>query len=94
MPLLDIKTIKKLTVLCTLEESTVHTVDQYAAFAKASADEVVNKAIEFALAKDAEFQKYRVANPKVPVSLRVKKPASVSASARRGPKPASSLAAD
>ena len=94
MPLLDIKTVKKLTVLCTLEESTVHTVDQYAAFAKAPANEVVNKAIEYALSKDSEFQKYRTANPKAPAALRVKKPSSGASGARRGPKSASFVAAN
>ncbi|AXC15984.1 hypothetical protein ACPOL_6774 (plasmid) [Acidisarcina polymorpha] len=94
MPLLDIKLIKKLTVLCTLEESTVQTVDQYAAFAKAPADEVVNKAIEYALGRDSEFQKYRAANPKAPAALRVKTPSSGSPNKKRGPKPASLIAAD
>jgi hypothetical protein len=93
MPLLEIKPTKKINVLCSLEESTALQVNQYAAFAKAHADDVVNKALEYAFSKDAEFQKYRVANPNAPISLRIKKPASVSTGARRGPKPAS-LAAD
>jgi hypothetical protein len=93
MPLLEIKPTKKLNVLCSLEESTALQVNQYAAFAKAQADDVVNKALEYVFSKDTEFQKYRAANPTAPVSLRVKKPASVSTGARRGPKPAS-LAAD
>jgi hypothetical protein len=94
MPLLDIKTTKKLTVFCTLEESTVLAVNQYSAFAKAPADEVVNKALEYALGKDTEFQKFRSTNPKVSDGLRVKKNASTSTGGRRGPKPASSVAAD
>jgi len=93
MPLLEIKATRKVSVLCTLEESTALQVNQYAAFAKAQGDDVVNKALEYAFSKDSEFQKYRVSNPNAPAALRVKKPASVSTGARRGPKPAS-IAAD
>jgi hypothetical protein len=93
MPLLEIKPIKKLTALCTLEESIALQVDQYAAFANAPADEVVNKALEYTFAKDSEFQKYRTQNPKAPVALRVKKPAGPATGKRRGPKPAA-MAAD
>jgi hypothetical protein len=89
MPLLEIKPTKKINVLCSLEESTALMVNQYAAFAKAQGDDVVNKAIEYAFSKDAEFQKYRTANPSAPVALRVKKSATVTTGARRGPKSAS-----
>jgi len=93
MPLLEIKPTKKLNVLCRLEESIALQVDQYAAFANAPADEVVNKALEYTFAKDAEFQKYRSQNPTAPVALRVKKPAAPVAGKRRGRKPAA-MAAD
>ena len=66
MPLLDIKATRKVTVICSLEESTAIQVDQYAAFANAPADEVVNKALEYAFGKDSEFQKFRVSNPNAP----------------------------
>jgi hypothetical protein len=96
MPLLEIKATKKVTAICSLEESTALLVDQYAAFAKAPADEVVNKAIEYVCGKDSEFQKYRVQNPKPAASLRLKRSATVATGARRGPKPgsASPIAAD
>ena len=93
MPLLEIRPTKKITVLCTLEESTALMVNQYAALAKASGDDVVNKALEYALGKDAEFQKYRTANAAAPAALRVKKPAVAPARARRGAK-STSIAAD
>jgi hypothetical protein len=89
MPLLDIKETKKLTVICSLEESTAIQVDQYAAFVQRPPDEVVNSALQYAFGKDSEFQKYRSTNPKAPSTLRVKKSASVTTGARRGPKPAS-----
>jgi hypothetical protein len=97
MPLLEIKPTKKITIICSIDESTATTINQYAAFAKASADDVVNKALEYTFNKDAEFQKYRSTNPVAPTALRVKKPATAPSSqlgARRGPKPAISIAAD
>ena len=93
MPLLEIKPTKKINVLCSLEESTALLVNQYAAFAKASGDDVVNKALEYAFSKDAEFQKYRTSNPSAPVALRVKKSASLASATRRGPK-STAVAAD
>jgi hypothetical protein len=91
--MLEIRPQNKVNVLCTLEESIATLVNQYAAFAQASGDAVVNKALEYAFSKDAEFQKYRAANPAPPVALRVKKPAVVSASARRKAK-SKAIAAD
>lgn len=93
MPLLEIRPTKKINVLCSLEESTALMVNQYAAFAKAQGDDVVNKALEYAFSKDAEFQKYRTSNPSAPVALRVKKSASPTSATRRGPKP-TAVAAD
>ena len=93
MPLLEIKPTKKINVLCSLEESTALMVNQYAAFAKAPGDDVVNKALEYAFSKDAEFQKFRNSNPSAPVALRVKKSASPAAATRRGPK-STAVAAD
>ena len=94
MPLLDIKQTRKVTAICSLEESTALQVDQYAAFVKCLPDEVVNKALEYTFGKDSDFQKYRSTDPKVPAQLRIKKAATVPTGARRGPKPASLTAAD
>jgi len=49
MPLLEVTQIRKLTATVLLEESTAKQVDQYAAFIKAPADEVVNCALEIRL---------------------------------------------
>jgi hypothetical protein len=87
MPLLEIKQTKKLTIICSLEESTAIQVEQYAAFVTASPDDVVNKALEYTFGKDSEFQKYRSANPKGTGTLRIKKPAAGATGAPRGPKP-------
>ena len=94
MPLLDIKQIRKVTVTCSLEESTALQVDQYAAFVKCLPDEVVNKALEYTFGKDSDFQKFRSSAPKVASQLRIKRPAAVPTGARRGPKPSSFVAAD
>jgi hypothetical protein len=94
MPLLDIKQIRKVTITCSLEESTAIQVDQYAAFVKCLPDEVVNKALEYTFGKDSDFQKFRSTGPKVAAQLRIKKAATTPAAARRGPKPATLAAAD
>ena len=73
MPLLDIKQTRKVTAICSLEESTAIQVDQYAAFVKCLPDEVVNKALEYTFGKDSDFQKFRSSDPKVPAQLRIKK---------------------
>ena len=89
MPLLEINASKKLTITCSLEESTAKLVDEYAAFCKVPADDVVNKALEYVFSKDKEFQQYRAANPtvQVPSGLRVKKPVPSAASTKNGSKP-------
>ena len=89
MPLLEIKQIRKVTITCSLEESIATQVDQYAGFASCLPDEVVNKALEYTFGKDTDFQKYRNTNPKPTPQLRIKKAATASPSAKRGPKPAS-----
>jgi hypothetical protein len=87
--LLDIRIAKKITATVTLEESTANLVDQYAAFAKVPADEVVNKALEYVFSKDRDFQQFRETNhaAHAPASLRIKKPVPVSSGAKRGRKP-------
>lgn len=66
MPLLEIKLSKKIETLCSFEESTAILVEQYAAFAKAPADEVINASLEHVFSKDKEFQAYLEKAPKAP----------------------------
>ena len=87
MPLLQINRIHKVTVTCTLEESIAIQVNQYAAFAGGSPDEVVNKALEYTFGKDSEFQKFRATEPNITAKLRIKSPAVTAVGAKRGPKP-------
>lgn len=76
MALLNDKVSSKVSMSCSLEESTAIQVDQYAAFLKIPADDVVNKALEYVFSRDKEFQQYREQNAdtKVAASLRIKKP--------------------
>ena len=73
MPILDIKLSKKISIDTALEESTAILVEQYAAFLKVPADEVINSSLEYVFSKDKEFQSYLEQNPKAPEfsSLRV-----------------------
>ncbi len=93
--LLNIQITRKVTITCSLEESTATQVDQYAAFAKVPADDVVNKALEYVFTKDRDFQQFRETNPneKAPAALRIKKPIIAAVGAKRGRKP-SLVAAD
>src|ERR1035437_4200019 len=58
MPLLEIVPSKKVTATVSLEEPTANLVNQYAAFTRVAADDVVNKALEYVFAKDKDFQKF------------------------------------
>jgi hypothetical protein len=58
MPLLEIIQSRQITATIRLDESTAELIDQYAAFLRASADEVVDKALAYVFAKDREFQEF------------------------------------
>ena len=77
MPLLSIQASKKVETTVRLEESTAKRVDQYAHFAKASADDVVNQALEYVFTKDKDFQQYldQHQGGDTPSALRIKRPA-------------------
>ncbi len=84
MALLEFEETKQVTASCSLKESTAIQVDQYAAWKGATADQVVQKALEYVFSKDRDFQQYREENPdaEVATSLRVKKPVDASAKAK------------
>src|SRR5438270_6438685 len=58
MPLLEINLSRYVSASVRLDESTAEQVDQYAAFLHASADDVVDKALNYVFSKDREFQEY------------------------------------
>lgn len=93
MPMLSLKASKKIETTVRLEESTAKLVDHYAHFAKVTADEVVDKALEYIFTKDRDFQQHLKdhGEAEVPSSLRMKKvPPSVVARSGSRNVPASS----
>ena len=58
MPLLEINQIRHISASVRLDESTASQVDQYAAFIHASADDVVDKALNYVFSKDRDFQDF------------------------------------
>ena len=58
MPLLEISQSRHISASVRLDESTATQVDQYAAFIHASADDVVDKALNYVFSKDRDFQEF------------------------------------
>ena len=95
MPLLEITTSRKVTATVSLEEPTANLVNQYAAFTRVAADDVVNKALEYVFTKDKDFQKF-VGSPSdvKPIhSLRIKRGSDDVPKGKPGRKPAASIPA-
>ena len=79
MPLLEIILTRQISASIRLEEATATQVDQYAAFLHASADDVIDKALNYVFSKDRDFQDF-LKTPQaqqVPATLRIRKPAVV-----------------
>src|ERR1700760_146201 len=75
MPLLEIIQTRQISASIRLDETTAAQVDQYAAFIHASADDVVDKALNYVFSKDRDFQDFlKTAHAKqVAPALRVRK---------------------
>ena len=58
MPLLEINRVRHICASVRLDEVTAAQVDQYAAFIHASADDVVDKALNYVFSKDRDFQDF------------------------------------
>jgi hypothetical protein len=58
MPLLEINLSRYISASIRLDETTAEQVDQYAAFVHASADDVVDKALDYVFSKDRDFQDF------------------------------------
>jgi hypothetical protein len=58
MPLLEINLSRYVSASVRLDKSTAEQVDQYAAFVHASADDVVDKALNYVFSKDRDFQDF------------------------------------
>jgi len=93
MPLLEINQIRHICASVRLDEATAAQVDQYAAFIRASADDVVDKALNYVFSKDRDFQEF-LKTPQakqVASTLRVRKVGNNGASVEPGNKIASGL---
>jgi hypothetical protein len=90
MPLLEVIQSRQISASVRLDEATATLVDQYAAFIHASADEVVDKALNYVFSKDRDFQDF-LKTPlarQVAATLRVRKmPASEPTEAPAARKP-------
>jgi len=86
MALLTVKASKKIDATLRLEESTAKMIDRYAAFLNVSADEVVDKGMEYIFTKDKDFQQYleKQSDVQVPASLRIKKTPGTPAAMKNG----------
>lgn len=58
MPLLEITQTRQISASVRLDEATASQVDQYAAFIRATADDVVDKALNYVFSKDRDFQDF------------------------------------
>jgi hypothetical protein len=77
MPLLEVVQTKQLSASIRLTDTTATQVDQYAAFIRASADDVVEQALAYVFSKDRDFQEF-LKSPealRVTPTLRVRRPA-------------------
>jgi len=75
MPLLEVTQSRHISASIRLDETTAAQVDQYAAFIHASADDVVDKALNYVFAKDRDFQDFLKTSQATQVSctLRIRK---------------------
>jgi len=58
MPLLEVIQTRQVSASVRLTDSTATQVDQYAAFIRASADDVVEQALAYVFSKDRDFQEF------------------------------------
>lgn len=90
MPLLEVNQSRQISASIHLDETVATQTDQYAAFIKSSADEVIEQALVYVFSKDREFQEF-LKTPeaaKVTSTLRIRKPAQPSQAANGALHPA------
>ena len=58
MPLIEVTQSRYVSATIRLDSDTATLIDQYAAFVHGSADDVVDKALNYVFARDREFQEY------------------------------------
>jgi hypothetical protein len=94
MPLLEVVQSRQISASIRLTDSTANQVDQYAAFIRASADDVIEEALKHCFGKDRDFQEF-LKSPdarKITPTLRIRKPtASEAEPVAKKPAPPASL---
>ncbi len=93
LPLLEVVQTRQLSASIRLTDTTATQVDQYAAFIKASADDVVEEALKHVFAKDRDFQEF-LKSPQaayVTPTLRVRRAAVSDAVEQASKKPAAGV---
>jgi hypothetical protein len=81
MPLLEVIQTRQVSASIRLDEGTAAQVDQYAEFIHATADDVVDKALNYVFSKDRDFQEF-LKSPQaaqVTATLRIRKVAAADA---------------
>jgi hypothetical protein len=75
MPLIEVNQNRQISASVRFEESVALQINQYAAFIKASPDEVVNKGLAYLFSKDRDFIEFQKSpeSRQVPSVLRVRK---------------------
>jgi hypothetical protein len=94
MPLLEVIQSKQVSASIRLSDATATQVDQYAAFIRACADDVVEQALTYVFAKDRDFQEF-LKTPQakeVVATLRIRKVPAVEAAEPSAKKPANGAA--
>jgi hypothetical protein len=94
MPLLEVVQTKTVSASVRLSDVTATQVDQYAAFIRACADDVVEQALTYVFAKDRDFQEF-LKSPQakqVAATLRIRKGPSNEAAEPPAKKPANGAA--
>jgi hypothetical protein len=90
MPLLEVNQTRQISASIRLNDSTATQVDQYAAFIRACADDVVEQALVYVFSKDRDFQDF-LKTPEarqVASTLRIRKAPAVEALDPPAKKPA------
>ena len=90
MPLLEVVQTRHISASIRLSDTTAFQVDQYAAFIRACADDVVEQALAYVFSKDRDFQEF-LKTPEarqVASALRVRKAPALEAAEPPAKKPA------
>ena len=93
MPLIEVIQSRQISATVRLDENTAMQVDQYAAFIHASADDVVDKALNYVFSKDRDFQEFLKTSEarKVIPTLRIRKATVSDAVEQANKKPAAGV---